>query len=107
MEEQHPWMTFFTWVTIVAGGVAIYAGFSMSSLQDGLFWLVAGIIAVIAGFWALVGTNKYKRLSQSSGLTKLMAILSSTTGALLSSFLIVFILMAYAAYKQNQRDGLS
>ncbi|MEM1953512.1 MAG: hypothetical protein QW299_09325 [Candidatus Caldarchaeum sp.] len=107
MKEYHPWMKFFTWVTIMAGVIAIYGGFSMSSLVKGLFWLIAGATAVIAGFWALVGTNDYKQLSQSSELTKLMARLSSTIGALLSSFLIILIFMAYAANKQNRRGGLS
>jgi|GEM_PF-3640389 len=104
MEENHPWMKFFTWVTVGAGVAAVYYTLSESW---SLLWFIVGIVAVIIGISAIIGTNDYKRLSESSGPIKLTAILSSTTGALLSSFLIIFILMAYAAFKQNQRDGLS
>jgi uncharacterized membrane protein YwzB len=106
MEENHPWMKFFTWVTVAAGVGAI--SYTLSNFSnESLPWLITGICAVIVGFWALAGTDEYKRFSASSGLTKLMAFLSSTAGALLSSFFIIFIFMAYAALKQNQRDGLS
>ncbi len=104
MEENHPWMKLFTWVTVVAGGTAVYYTLSESW---SLLWFIVGVVAVIIGISAIIGTNDYKRLYESSGPIKLMAILSSTTGAILSSFLIIFILMAYAAFKQNQRDRLS
>jgi calcineurin-like phosphoesterase len=104
MEENHPWMRFFTWVTIIAGGTAVYYTLSESW---SLLWFVLGVVSVIVGISAIIGTNDYKRLSESSGSIKLMAILSSTTGALLSSLLITFIFMAYAAFKQNQRDRLT
>ncbi len=103
MEERHPWMKFFTWVTMIAGMIAVSVGFSE---QNALIWVAIGVAAIIASVWALVGTGNYQRLTTAGWLSRLMALLSVLSGAMLSSFFIVFIFIAYAAYKQNQRDGL-
>jgi len=72
-------------ITILFSAVVIYtilSGTGPTAGWERAAWLAAGAMGVVIGIWAIVGTAYYERFSESSKITKLMAVASAIMGAL-------------------------
>jgi DNA-directed RNA polymerase subunit RPC12/RpoP len=112
--ESHPWMKFFTYVVIFAGimmffGAAGVLGDEYKTLSEKLptaFLLgTGGALAVWAGVYSLRVTREFTRLSELPSNKRAVAVITATIGGLLSSFVVIVLVMAYAALKAEAESN--